>query len=46
MEAVYDNDTSLSYHTLIGTWKQSVSDFEQTFSAGTVTLYGEKGLFI
>ena len=36
MEAVYCNDTSLSYHALIGTQKQSVSDVEQIFSAGVL----------
>ena len=43
MEAVYDNDTSLSYHALIGTRKQSVSDVEQIFSAGVLAFMGRKG---
>ena len=43
MEAVYDNDTSLSYHALIGTRKQSVSDVEQIFSAGVLAFMERKG---
>ena len=44
MEAVYDNDTPLSSHALIGTRKQSVSDdVEQIFSAGVLAFMERKG---
>ena len=33
MEAVYSETAQLSYHALIGTRKQSVSDVEQIFSS-------------
>ena len=33
MEAVYSETAQLSYHALIGTRKQSVSDVEQMFNS-------------
>ena len=36
MEAVYCETAQLSYHALIGTRKQSVSDVEQIFSSGVL----------
>ena len=44
MEAVYDQQTQLSYHALIGTWKQSVSDVEQMFGESVVKFMERKGM--
>lgn len=43
MEAVYSEDTQLSYHALIGTRKQSVSDAEQIFSSRVLDFFESKG---
>ena len=44
VEAVKDEEASLSYHALIGTRKQSVSDMEQIFSESS-PLFRKQGLF-
>lgn len=43
MEAVYSETAQLSYHALIGTRKQSVSDVEQIFSLGVLEFFESKG---
>lgn len=43
LEAVKDSDTALSYHALIGTRKQSVSDVEQIFGAKVLCFFERKG---
>ena len=43
MEALYDLDTRLSYHALIGTRKQSVSDVEKIFSESVLKFLEGKG---
>ena len=43
MEAVYDPHTMLSYHALVGSRKQSVSDVEQIFSLKMLKFFEEKG---
>ena len=43
MEAVYDKDVQLSYHALIGSRKQSVSDVEQIFSSRVLKFMEDKG---
>ena len=43
LEAVYDPSTKLSYHALIGTRKQSVSDVEQIFSSRMLHFFESKG---
>ena len=43
MEAVYDQDTQLSYHALAGTRKQSIVDVEQIFSSNTMAFMERKG---
>ena len=43
MEAVYDDAAKLSYHVLIGTCKQSVSDVEQIFSSRVLEFFERKG---
>lgn len=43
MEAVYSETARLSYHALIGTRKQSVSDVEQIFSSGVLEFLESKG---
>ena len=43
MEAVYCETAQLSYHALIGTRKQSVSDVEQIFSSGVLEFFESKG---
>ena len=43
MEAVYNEWTKLSYHALIGSRKQSVSDVEQIFSAEVLDFFEAKG---
>ena len=42
MEAVYDDAAKLSYHALIGTRKQSVSDVEQIFSSRMLEFFESK----
>lgn len=39
MEAVYDEGAQLSYHALVGTRKQSVSDVEQIFSKDVLNFF-------
>lgn len=46
MEAVYDDEAKLSYHALIGTRKQSVSDVEQIFSFRVLEFFERKGYTI
>lgn len=46
MEAVYDDAAKLSYHALIGTRKQSVSDVEQIFSPRVLEFFERKGYTI
>ena len=43
MEAMYDSETHLSYHALIGTRKQSVSDVEKIFSESVLKFLEGKG---
>ncbi len=43
MEAVYDEETNLSYHALVGSRKQSVSDIEQVFSERVLKFFESKG---
>lgn len=43
MEAVYDENAMLSYHALVGTRKQSVSDVEQIFSSRVLDFMERKG---
>lgn len=43
IEAVKDEEASLSYHALIGTRKQSVSDVEQIFSERVLHFFERKG---
>ena len=43
MEAVYDDDAKLSYHALVGTRRQSVSDVEQIFSSRVLKFLESKG---
>ena len=43
MEALYSEMTQLSYHALVGTRKQSVSDAEQLFSSGILEFFESKG---
>ena len=43
MGAVYCETAQLSYHALIGTRKQSVSDVEQIFSSGVLEFFESKG---
>lgn len=43
MEAVYDSEAKLSYHALIGSRKQSVSDVEQIFSLSVLQFLERKG---
>ncbi len=43
MEAVYDDEAKLSYHALVGTRKQSVSDVEQVFSSRVLQFFEAKG---
>ena len=45
MEALYSEMTQLSYHALVGTQKQSVSDAEQFFSSGILEFCESKGYF-
>ena len=42
MEAVQDPEVKLSYHALVGTRKQSVSDVEQIFSLGVLNFMERK----
>ena len=42
MEAVHDKNAKLSYHALIGTRKQSVSDVEQIFSSRVLSFLESK----
>lgn len=46
MEAVYDDEAKLSYHALIGSRKQSVSDVEQIFSSRVLDFFERKGYTI
>lgn len=46
MEGVYDDAAKLSYHALIGTRKQSVSDVEQIFSSRVLEFFERKGYTI
>ena len=46
MEAVYDDAAKLSYHALVGTCKQSVSDVEQIFSPRVLEFFERKGYTI
>ena len=46
MEAVYDDAAKLSYHVLIGTRKQAVSDVEQIFSSRVLEFFKRKGYTI
>lgn len=43
MEAVYCENTQLSYHALVGSRKQSVSDVEQIFSSKVLDFFESKG---
>ena len=43
MEAVQDPDVQLSYHAIIGTRKQSVTDVEQIFSSSVLEFMERKG---
>ena len=43
LEAVYCESTQLSYHALVGTRKQSVSDVEQVFSSRVLEFFESKG---
>ena len=43
MEAVQDKAAQLSYHALIGTRKQSVSDVEQIFSSKVLKFMEDNG---
>ncbi len=43
MEAVYDEANKLSYHVLIGSHKQSVSDVEQVFGSRVLSFFEAKG---
>lgn len=43
MEAVYDEEAKLSYHALIGSRKQSVSDVEQIFSSRVLQFFERQG---
>ena len=43
MEAVHSESTQLSYHALVGTRKQSVSDVEQVFSSRVLEFFESKG---
>lgn len=40
---MYDKDAQLSYHALIGSRKQSVSDVEQIFSSKVLKFMEDKG---
>ena len=40
---MYDPDTHLSYHALIGTRKQSISDVEKMFSESVLKFLEQKG---
>lgn len=42
MEAVSDSDVQLSYHALIGSRKQSVSDAEQLFGLRVLSFFEKK----
>ena len=42
MEAVHDENTKLSYHALVGSQKQSVSDVEQIFSERVLSFFESK----
>ena len=42
MEALYDTEVQLSYHALIGTRKQSVSDAEQLFGLRVLKFFEKK----
>ena len=42
MEAVSDSEVQLSYHALIGTRKQSVSDAEQLFGLRVLNFFEKK----
>ena len=46
VEAVYDQDAQLSYHALIGSRKQSVSNVEQIFSSRVLKFMESKGYTI
>ena len=43
MEAVYDESAQLSYHALVGTRKQSVSDVLQIFSKDVLNFFKLRG---
>ena len=43
MEAVYNQDAQLSYHALVGTRKQSVSDVSQIFSSSVLNFFQSRG---
>lgn len=43
MEAVYSETAQLSYHALVGTRKQSVSDVEQIFNSRVLEFFDSKG---
>ena len=43
MEAVYNQDAQLSYHALVGTRKQSVSDVSQIFSSTVLNFFHSQG---
>ena len=43
MEALYDPESQLSYHALVGTRKQSVSDVEHIFSESVLKFFEKKG---
>ena len=43
LEAVCCESTQLSYHALVGTRKQSVSDVEQVFSSGVLEFFESNG---
>ena len=43
MEAVYNQDAQLSYHALVGTRKQSVSDVSQIFSSTVLDFFQSQG---
>ena len=42
MEEVHSESTQLSYHALVGTRKQSVSDVEQVFSSSVLEFFESK----
>ena len=46
LKAVYDDAAKLSYHALVGTRKQSVSDVEQILSSRVFELFERKGYTI